>query len=114
MAETMEIKTGVALLNYVQEVTNVSTNLGNALTEVYTAKNALENAYIGEAKEEMTMYIGSLYAHLQKMITLYGSLLTYIYGAYETMEEKDEILSQWILSNWGVEVTVKDGQIVEG
>ncbi|QFJ53723.1 hypothetical protein [Pseudobutyrivibrio xylanivorans] len=112
MAENNEIKTGVALLNYVQEITNITTSLGNAMTEVYTAKTALEGAYIGEAKEEMTMYIGSLYAHIQKMVTLYGSLMTYIYNAYETMEDKDEILSKWILSNWGVEVQVKDGQIV--
>ena len=47
-------------------------------------------------------------------MTLYGSLLTYIYGAYEKLEATDEALSQWILNNWGVEVEVKEGQIVSG
>lgn len=112
MADSKEIKTGVALLNYVQEITNISTNLSSALTEVYTARTLLESSYVGDAKEEMSQYINSLYAHIQKMMTLYGSLLTYIYGAYEKLEATDEALSQWILNNWGVEVEVKDGQIV--
>ena len=112
MSDSKEIKTGVALLNYVQEITNISTNLSSALTEVYTAKTLLESSYVGDAKEEMSLYINSLYSHIQKMMTLYGSLLTYIYGAYEKLEATDEALSQWILNNWGVEVEVKDGQIV--
>ena len=112
MADSKEIKTGVALLNYVQELTNINTNLSNALTEVYYAQTTLETAYIGDAKEEMTMYLNSLYQHIQKMITLYGSLLTYIYGAYEKLEAADEALSEWILVNWGIEVEIKDGQIV--
>lgn len=111
MADSKEIKAGVALLNYVQEITNISMNLGNAMTEVYNAKSMLESAYIGDAKEEMTMYIGSLYAHIQKMNTMYGSLLTYIYNAYETLAAKDEALAEWILQNWGIEVEVDNGEI---
>lgn len=81
------------------------------MTEVYTARLLLESSYIGDAKEEISQYINSLYVHIQKMMTLYGSLLTYIYGAYEKLEATDEALSQWILNNWGVEVEVKDEQI---
>ena len=106
-----EIKTGVALLDYVEKIMKISLNLGNAVTEVYTAKTTLETAYIGEAKEEMEQYLYSFDAHLQKMITLYSSLSSYIYGVYDKMEAKDAALSRWVLANWGVEVEVEDGQI---
>ena len=106
-----EIKTGVALLDYVEKITEISLNLGNAMTEVYTAKTTLESAYIGEAKVEMEQYLYSFDAHLQKMVTLYSSLSSYIYGVYDKMEAKDEALSRWILANWGIEVEVENGQV---
>lgn len=111
MGDSKEIKAGVALLNYVQEITSISMNISKAMTEVYYAKTLLETSYVGDAKEEMTMYIGSLYAHIQKMSTMYGSLMTYIYNAYETLAAKDEALAEWILQNWGIEVEVEDGEI---
>jgi len=33
-------------------------------------------------------------------------------GKNSRISREDEALSQWILNNWGVEVEVKDGQIV--
>lgn len=111
MADNKEIKLGVELLDYVVQVGNISRYLSNALSKVYTARQTLESAYIGDAKEEMEMYINSYYAHIQKMIMLYASLGTYISNAFEKLEAQDEAIAAWYKQTYDVDVEVENGQI---
>ena len=94
-----EIKVGMALLDYVEEVALISADLCSALSEVETAKTALEDAYTGDAKEYMQAYLNQLYHHLEKMILFYANLAAYINGAFEKITKKDEALSRWVLKN---------------
>lgn len=94
-----EIKVGVALLDYVEQCAEISGDLCNALAEVELAKNSLLDAYEGSAKESMEGYLSQLNHHLEKMILFYGNLTSYIYGAFNQMEDKDEALSAWVIKN---------------
>ena len=94
-----EIKTGVALLNYVGENAKIVEDLSSALNEVFDAMEKYNGSYVGQADSVMSGYLSLLYHHIEKMIFLHGNLGSYIYGAYEKMECKDEALAQWVISN---------------
>ena len=101
MANNNEIKLGVELLDYVVQIGNISKYLSNALSKVYSARQQLETAYTGDAKEEMELYINSYYGHIQKMITMYASLGTYISNAFDKLEAQDEALAAWYKQTYG-------------
>jgi hypothetical protein len=94
-----EIKVGVALLDYMETCAEISADLSQALGQVELAKTALEDAYVGDAKEYMEAFLLAFYHHLEKLIFFYGNLTTYMYGCFDKMEEKDEALAQWVIAN---------------
>ena len=52
----------------------------------------------------MNSYLEYLYGHIQKLILFYGNLAVYINGAFNTIEDCDEILSNYLENNGYVAV----------
>lgn len=97
MVDREEIKVGVTLLEYESEIQNIMYDLADSLMHVSKAEEYLNNdVYIGSAQVEMQSYVSSLYRHIDKMNTMYASLLSYIDTTLSKMDEKDAAISQWI------------------
>lgn len=108
MADTEEVKVGEALLDYVEQVTNIISSLGLAESKINDIIEKFPNSYEGYASPQMESYLNSLYGHIQKMIFFYGNLATYINNVFETVEGHDQILAKY-LTDHGY-VAVEDGE----
>ena len=94
MPKDKELKIGEILLDYGQEVGDIQLYLGQALSELATASVNLQDAYIGEAKDNLNLYITKMNEHVQAMILHYGILAAYMQVAYDQLEDKDKILEK--------------------
>lgn len=112
MGDVNEIKVGIELLDYTLSIFNIMTNLSKAKEEIDSAFKTLEGAYIGDAQNEINMYLVNFSEHINKMNTLYQSLMIYIQNVFDSMDEKDDALSEWFFLQTGYQAEVKDGEIV--
>ncbi len=91
----VNVKIGVELIDYTIKIFNIMNYLTISNNDINAALTDLEAAYIGDAKKEIEEYLKNFSKHIEKMNILYQSLMIYIQGVYDSMEEKDEALAEW-------------------
>ena len=84
-------------MEYVSDLGRIQETLQSAYaTAIVCIKNVgQEDAYQGEALEEMEAFFQSLEAHLQKMILLYQVASAYVSKVYTEMYYNEEQLISW-------------------
>ena len=99
-----EVKVGEALLDYVEQVTNIISSLGLAESKLTDIIDKFPDDYYGDADSYMNTYLNSLYGHIQKQIFFYGNLATYINNVFETVDDYDQILADYLVEHGYVAV----------